>query len=171
MNQLKPTSIVSLGTAALVLAFAGYLLYGRFYGSMGPRSWWDLLFPWVLALVCAAAARWIGAALDDDRVGQDSSQIQPLTVARWLVIGTSSAWLGAVLAGMYAGALVWAMPRWNDLAAAAEDGPVLAVGAVSGIALAAAGLWLERCCRVPPDDDPPAASGGEPVPPSVGWGT
>ena len=52
-----------------------------------------------------------------------------------------------------------------------QDGPILVVGAVSGVALSAAGLWLERSCQVPPDDDPPAASGGEPVPPSVGWGT
>ena len=171
MTPMKPTPISSLALVAVVLAVAGFLLYGRFYGDLGARSWWDLLFPWVLTLVCAAAARWIRSALDDGRVGQDSSQVQPLTMARWLVIGTASEWLGAVLAGLYAGALVWALPRWSELAAAAEDGPVLAVGALSGVALAAAGAWLEKSCRLPPDDEPPAASGGEPVPPSVGWGT
>ena len=170
MTPMKPTPISSLALVAAVLAVAGFLLYGRFYGDLGARSWWDLLFPWVLTLVCAAAARWIRSALDDGRVGQDSSQVQPLAMARWLVIGTASAWLGAVLAGMYTGALVWALPRWSELAAAAEDGPVLAVGALSGVALAAAGAWLERSCRLPPDGGPPAASGGEPVPPSVGWG-
>ena len=159
---MKPTSPASLLVAALVFALAGYLLYGRFHGDIGPRSWWDLLFPWVLAVTCVVAARRIRSALDDGRVGQDSSQIQPLVMARWL---------GAVLTGLYAGALVWAIPRWAELAAAAEDGPILVVGAVSGVALSAAGLWLERSCQVPPDDDPPAASGGEPVPPSVGWGT
>lgn len=168
---MKPTSPASLLVAALVFALAGYLLYGRFHGDIGPRSWWDLLFPWVLAVTCVAAARRIRSALDDGRVGQDSSQIQPLVMARWLIVGTASAWLGAVLTGLYAGALVWAIPRWAELAAAAEDGPILVVGAVSGVALSAAGLWLERSCQVPPDDDPPAASGGEPVPPSVGWGT
>lgn len=82
VNQMKPTSPVSLIVAALVLALAGYLLYGRFYGEMGARSWWDLLFTWVLTLVCVAGARWIRTALDDGRIGQDSSQIQPLTMAR-----------------------------------------------------------------------------------------
>lgn len=171
MTPMKPTTVTSLLGAAAVLAVAGWLLYGRFYGALAP-NWWDLLFPWVLTGVCVAAARWVRAALDGDRVGQDAgSQVQPLTMARWLVVGTASAWLGAVLGGLYLGALAWAIPRWGELTAAVEDGPVLAVGALSGVALAAAGIWLERCCQVPPDEDPPAASGGEPVPPSVGWGT
>ena len=59
MTPMKPTPISSLALVAVVLAVAGFLLYGRFYGDLGPRSWWDLLFPWVLTLVCAAAARWI----------------------------------------------------------------------------------------------------------------
>ena len=69
MTPMKPTPISSLALVAAVLAVAGFLLYGRFYGDLGARSWWDLLFPWVLTLVCAAAARWIRSALDDGRVG------------------------------------------------------------------------------------------------------
>lgn len=168
---MKPTSPASLVLVAVVMAVAGYMLYGRFLGDIGAWSFWDLLFPWTLTVVCVAAARWIGQALADGRIGQDRSQIQPLTVARWLVVGIASAWLGAVLAGLYGGALLWIIPRWSTLAAAADDGPVMAVGVLSGIGLAAAGMWLERTCRVPPDDEPPGTSGGEPLPPSVGWGT
>lgn len=171
MTPLKPTSPFALAAAALVFAVAWFLVTSRFFGSMAPRSYWELLFPWVLTAVCLFAARWVRSAIDDERVGQDRSQVAPLVLARWLVVGTASAWLGAVLLGVNVGGLLWALPRWSELAAAAEDGPVAAVGALTGLALVAAGLWLERACRIPPDDDRPAASGGEPLPPSVGWGT
>ena len=169
VTPMKPTSPVSLILVALVCALGSNMIVARFFGSLVSRGYWELFFPWVLIAVCLYGARRVRAAIDDNGVGQDRSQMNPLTLARWLVVGTASAWLGAVLTGVHAGGLFCALPRWADLAAAQEDGPVAAVGAITGLALAIAGLWLERSCRIPPDDEGSAPSGGEPLPPSVGW--
>lgn len=169
---MKPTSLTSLGVVAAVCVVAAYLVMYRFFGALGPRSWWDLLFPWLLTGMCASAAIWVrGVLKDESKVGQDRSQVQPIVLARWLVVGTASAWLGAVLTGLYAGAALWALPRMGELVAASEDAPVCVVGAISGILLAAAGIWLEKECQLPPDDENTAPPGGETLPPSVGWGT
>lgn len=166
---MKPTSPMALTGTAVVLALAAWMILERFFGVLGARSWWDLAFPWLLTVVCVAAARWIKGVLDDGRVGQDRSQVQPLTLSRWLVVGSSSAWLGAILAGLYAGGVLWAVPKWSDLVAAQSDGPIMIVGTVSGIVLAAAGLWLERVCQLPTDDEKDTPPSGEMGTNSVGW--
>ncbi|WP_075693105.1 DUF3180 family protein [Corynebacterium sphenisci] len=149
-------ALLAVAAAAAVLAFAAVrALFGSFV-----FHWTDLLFPWALTAGCAAAARWVRRVLAEERVGQDRSQVHPLTIARLCTAGSAAAWLGAVLGGAYAGAAAWLLPRWGVLAAVAEEGPTVLVGVATGTALAAAGLWLERSCRVPPEDgDPPRLPG------------
>lgn len=166
---MKPTSISALAAVATVIAAAAWMIFSRFFADLGPRSWWDLGFPWLLTGVCAAAALWIKSVLAQGKVGQDSSQVHPLRLSRWYVVGTASAWLGACLAGMYAGGLLWAIPQWATLSAAAHDGPIMAVGTVSGILLAASGLWLEKTCRIPTDEEKYPTQSQEMGPSSVGW--
>ena len=166
---MKPTSPITLAASALVLALASWMIVAQFFGALGPRSWWDLGFPWLLTAVCVAAARWIKSVLKEGKVGQDRSQVQPLTLSRWLVVGTASAWLGAILGGLYAGGVLWAVPKWTELAAAQADGPIMIVGTVSSILLAAAGLWLEKVCQLPTDGENSSPPSGEMGTNSVGW--
>lgn len=166
---MKPTSPIALIVSAVVIALASWMILARFFGALGARSWWDLGFPWVLTAVCVAAARWIKSVLEEGRVGQDRSQVQPLTLSRWLVVGTSSAWLGAILGGLYAGGVLWAVPKWSELAAAQHDGPIMIVGTISGILLALAGLWLEKVCQLPTDGEKNPRPNGDLGTNSVGW--
>lgn len=169
MKQMKPTSKTLLLGVCLVIAAATAMLYGRYFGSWGSKSWQDLTFPWILTVVCACAARWVRTTLKDNKVGQDRSQVQPLTLSRWLIVGTASAWLGAIVGGINMGGVLWAVPQWQTLTAAATDGPIFLVGAISGLLLAAAGLWLEKECQLPPSDENSSQANQEIRPPSVGW--
>ena len=152
---MRGTAIRYLVLGAAVVAVAAYMVVGAFLGSIS-FHWSDLLFPWILAAVCSWAARRVRSAREDGHgIGQDPSQMHPLTVARWLTVGTASAWLGALLAGGYLGVCAWLLPQWGRLAAAAQDGPIVVARAVTGVGLAAAGVFLERSCQAPPGDDGP----------------
>ncbi len=168
---MKPTPISLLVLIGAGFAGASYILWSSYFGAFSGANWFNLLFPWVLAVVNAAAARWIRGVIANERIGQDSRQVSPLIVVRWLVVGKASAWLGTVLCGLYAGMVLWAIPLWGHLAAAEHDGPIFIVGTVSGFLLAVAGVWLERECMLPPDDDNSAGNNPKRLPPSVGWNT
>lgn len=169
MKQMKPTSKTLLLGVSFVIAAATAILYNRYFGTWGSKSWQDLTFPWILTIVCAFAARWVRATLKDNKVGQDRSQVQPLTLSRWLIVGTAAAWLGGIVGGINLGGVLWALPRWQTLTAAATDGPIFIVGVFTGLLLAAAGLWLEKECQLPPEDKNSPQANQETPPPSVGW--
>jgi hypothetical protein len=59
------------------------------------------------------------------------------------------------MTGVWAGLLVYTLPRVDFLAAAAGDVRTGLVGVAAALFLTGAGLWLEYCCRTPtpPDSD------------------
>ena len=81
--------------------------------------------------------------------------VQPLVAARMLALAKASAVVGAVMVGIWAGLLVYVVPRLGQLAAAGNDTATAAFGVVAAVALTAAALWLEYSCRTPapPDGD------------------
>ena len=80
----------TLALVALVAAVAAYVLVDAVLGSMPPIG-----FGWVTLLVVAAVdvllAIRIRAAISDGGVGQDRSQMHPLTIARCAALGQASA--------------------------------------------------------------------------------
>ena len=72
----------------------------------------------------------------------------PLTI--WT--GLSSAWVGALVLGWWIGVLAYLLPRRGELRVAAADTAGAAVAAVCALALLAAALWLQHCCKSPPQD-------------------
>jgi Protein of unknown function (DUF3180) len=86
----------------------------------------------------------------------------PLGVARMAVLGKASSHVGPILAGIYAGYALLLLPD-VDVSGRRDRALVAASAAVAALVLTAAGLLLERTCRVPPPRDepgpPPAASG------------
>ena len=79
--------------------------------------------------------------------------VQPLVAARAVLLAKASALAGAIMAGVWAGLLVYVLPRSAEVTAAAADAVAGAVGLVCALGLVAGALWLEHCCRTP-DDDP-----------------
>jgi hypothetical protein len=83
--------------------------------------------------------------------------VDPLAVARYVVLAKASSPAGAIFTGLYGGVLAWLLVRL-DLTHARADVPPTATGLVAALALVGAALWLERSCRVPkpPEEDKPA---------------
>jgi hypothetical protein len=78
-----------------------------------------------------------------------------MLVARLAVLAQASAYVGAVLLGVWAGVLAHVGPAVGRLQAAGGDTLTAAIGVACSGALVVAALWLESVCRVPPEDHDP----------------
>ncbi len=150
---MKKTSLTALvatgGFAAAVLA----ILTWGFYGSMMSIPVTVSVTLWLMAIICVFLALRVRERKEDGRIGMDRSQLNPVTAAQFLVVGKASAWTGAIVGGAYVGVGTYVLPQSGQLMAAADDLPGVVASALGGIALAAAGVFLERNCEVPPPTD------------------
>ena len=144
------TPITGLVGAALFAAATALILVRRFYAALESLSLVVPLSLWIVAAVCAYFAYMVRKRREEGKVGLDRSQLNPMMVANLMVFGKASAWAGALCGGVYGGLLAYVAPRLGVLAAAADDFPSLVSGAVGGLALAVAGVTLERACEVTP---------------------
>lgn len=151
-GSLTPTPISELilvgVMAGLLSCVAAYLRYGAF----PPITITMGAVVIALAAVCAGVAWWIRSALAHNRIGMDRSQLNPVSVAWAAAVGGASAYFGAITAGAALGLEIYLLPRVTTLAAAAEDQPGVLLLVAGGLALTAAGIWLERSCLLPPQD-------------------
>jgi Protein of unknown function (DUF3180) len=165
MNPVRRRDLVVL---ALGFAVASWLLVRTWYGELPPLEWWLPVPLAVLALAEALGARTLRArlaALREARAGRNRvgatprpesvRPVEPMLVARLAVLAQASAYVGAVLTGVWAGVLAHVAPAVRRLQAAGGDTVAAALGIACSIALVAAALWLESVCRVPPEEDGP----------------
>jgi uncharacterized protein DUF3180 len=145
--SLRPTSLATLCVAALVAAALAWLAISNLYGEFPTMPWLAPLTMLGLALVEAVAAPSTKARIDRKK---GTLPVNPLVVARYVVLAKASALAGALFFGVYAGILLWLLSEGNGRRAVANDLPQTVVGVVGAFALVAAALWLERSCRVPP---------------------
>ncbi|WP_394347584.1 DUF3180 domain-containing protein [Verrucosispora sp. SN26_14.1] len=148
---MGPTRISTLVVAALAAAAATWLLISSFYYSgLPPLPWLPVVTLAGLAVLEAYAAVNTRGRIDR-RPGRDP--VNPLLVARFVVLAKASALVGAIFAGAYAGLVGWLLVQ--STRAAGSDRPAAIAGLVASVALVAAALWLERSCRVPerPEDE------------------
>jgi hypothetical protein len=150
--KVRPTSVPTLVLVAVAVAALGWVLFGRFYGSLPPVS----LLP-ALTLLVLAVVEGITAVSTRSRVERrpGTQPVNPLTVARYVLVAKASSVAGAIFLGGYAGILAWVWTYRGRLAAAADDVLPAALGAGAALLLVLAALWLERSCRIPdrPDDE------------------
>lgn len=143
-----------LGAAAFMaaaLAIVTPSLYGRMYSIPATVS----LTLWGMAVVCGALAWKVHAVKEKDKygIGLDRSQLNPLTIMNFMLVGKASAWTGAIVGGAYLGIAIYVIPHAGELVAAAEDLPGVIAAALGGVAMSVAGVVLERQCEVPPPTD------------------
>jgi hypothetical protein len=152
--RLHPTSIATLVVLALGTAAVAWVLVANYYGDIPQIPWLPAFTLFALAAFEAVLARTTKARIDR-RPG--AAPVDPLAVARYVVLAKASSPAGAIFTGLYGGVLVWLLAR-SELAHARLDVPPTATGLVGALALAGAALWLERSCRVPkpPEEDNPA---------------
>jgi hypothetical protein len=157
--SLRPTRPATLVVAGLTAAALAWLAIGRFYNDMPNLPWLPPLTLLALAGLEAAAAANTKPRIERR---QGTEPVNVLLVARYVVLAKASALAGALFTGLYAGLSVWLLTELGRLAHADVDLPPALAGLFGSAALMAAGLWLERACRVPPP--PPGADRAGP-----GW--
>ena len=155
-GPLAPTRVRDLAGYAAGVTLLTWLALRQWYGELPRLSWFLPLSAALLALAEVIAAGQLRARI---RHRPGAPPVQPLVAARSLALAKASAVVGAVMTGVWAGLLVYVLPRLDFLAAAGEDARTGAVGVVAGLSLVTAALWLEYCCRTPtpPDSDRPTS--------------
>ena len=150
--MIGPTRIRDLIAYAAAVTLITWLAMRQWYGDL-PRLRWFV--PLSLALLAIAEVLAANQLRDRIRRRPGALPVQPLVAARMLALAKASAVVGAVMVGIWAGLLVYVVPRLGQLNAAGNDTVVGAIGVVAAVALTAAALWLEYCCRTPapPDGD------------------
>jgi len=149
MGPTRPATLVVAGLAAAALA---WLLVSSFYSRIPPLPWLPTATLLGLAVLEAYAAVNTRARIER-KPGRDP--VDPLVVARFVVLAKASALAGSIFAGFYAGLDAWLLVERTR--AASNDVPAASAGLAASLALVGAALWLERSCRVPERPDRDAA--------------
>ncbi|QKT08545.1 DUF3180 domain-containing protein [Gordonia sp. X0973] len=150
-GRLGPTRVRDLILLAVGAAILGWVLIAFNFGDFPIIRWYTGAALFVLAAVEAVVALVVRRRVADNEVGQAREQLHPLTVARLVALAKASAIVGAVAAGAW-GAIAGYLFHLQDVASANASKAGSIIGALGGIALVVAALWLEQCCRAP--DDP-----------------
>ncbi len=149
-TRMGPTRISTLVVAGLAAAAVAWLLISFLYYDYLPDD-----LPWLPVVTLAALAVLEGYAAVNTRARIERrpgrEPVNPLLVARFVVLAKASALAGAIFAGFYAGLTGWLFVESTE--AAVNDRNVAVGGLLAALALAAAALWLERSCRVPEQED------------------
>ena len=163
---MTPTRGRTLAVVAVCCAAAFYLLMRLVYADLPPLPWTAAPTLLLLAVVEAASGRSVRLRLraGQTRMARDGGRrpIPPITVARLAALAKASSLAAVIFGGLAAGALVYlagSLDKPSPRADAFAAGATLA----AAILLAAAALYLEYGCRVPPPPKPP--DGAPPLPP------
>ncbi|WP_406282613.1 DUF3180 domain-containing protein [Nocardia sp. NBC_00881] len=153
---MKPTRVLDLMANVLIAAIVAWIATRMAYDNFPPISTYAGASLYPVAAIEAVLAFVIRARVNDDEVGDGRHQLHPITAARAAALAKASVQVGSIAAGVWLGFLCWVFPQRGTLRAAAADSPGAIVGMLAGVALVAAALWLEYCCRAPedPTDDP-----------------
>ena len=148
LRPMSPSALAAWGVVGLV---AGWLFHRVLYG--GPS--FAPLVPWShsIALALVAAILFVTARSTRRSIQQRQGGLTPHHFVNRLALARACAYVGSLAAGAYFGyALSWVRVD-SDLAP--ERIVRSAVAGVCGLLVVAAGLLLERACRVPPEDVEP----------------
>lgn len=156
-GTVAPTSPRTLALAAVVGAGIGWVTYAGLDSLGQPLPAVPLAAAFAVALSALVVA---GFAVTTYRAVQKRREpMEPRTAVALLALGKTALVAGVGLAAAYLAIAVFFWPR---LEAALPRERVLAsvLAAAAAIALAAAGYFLERACRVPrpPEDDDSSAT-------------
>ncbi|SCL20995.1 Protein of unknown function [Micromonospora nigra] len=148
--RMGPTRISTLVVAALAAAAIAWLLVSGFYRDLPDLPWLPVVTLAALAVLEAYFAINTRSRIER-KPGREP--VNPLVVARFVVLAKASALVGAIFTGFYAGLTSWLFVQTTR--AATEDRPAAGAGLLASVALVVAALWLERSCRVPerPEDE------------------
>ena len=140
----------ALLVAALFGGLAAWLVVvtANAFDMLPPRIPWSAPIGLVVFAALVGALAWS----THQRLQVRRERMEPQRAVAFLVLGKASALAGAAVAGGYLGFALMFLTRID--AATPRDRVIRsAVAVVAGVALAIAGLRLERACKVPGLDD------------------
>lgn len=149
---MRFTRVRDLLAITVVAGIGTWLLVRTSYGVIPPLPRYAGLTLAVLAVVEGVLAVVLRGRIQR-RTG--SRLLDPLMAARSVALAKASSLVGALMAGLWAGLLVYVLQQRSILASAARDTPGAVIGLFSAAVLVGAALWLEHSCRTPTDDEPP----------------
>lgn len=144
--SMGPTRPTTLLVAALAAAAVAWLAVSEYYYDLPPFPWAPAAALGALAVAEVFVAQSTKARIDR-KPGQE--RIDPLLVARLVVLAKASSLAASIFAGFYAGITLWLAIERQRNAHPAEDLPAVIAGLVASTLLVIAALWLERSCRIP----------------------
>ncbi|WP_244931198.1 DUF3180 domain-containing protein [Nocardioides sp. W7] len=147
-GRLRPTSPAALTACAVVGLIAGWFvrpLAVELDGTARVVSWAQPVALGVVAAIVGVAAWSTWRQLQVRR-----ERIEPHRALNRLALARASAYVGALVAGVYGGYAVSWLGLASDLVG--EQTTRAGVAAVAGLAMVIGGLFLERACRVRTDD-------------------
>lgn len=147
-REIRVPTLVLAALGALALAFGVFTLVTR-SGSLVPRP---PVLAGVLLVVMGALVLFMVRPVRRYLRGRATTPLDPLRAARALVLAQAAAITGSLATGWYLGQLAVVATDLSLVANRMRVLPLLAL-AVTGVALAAAGLVAQRWCRVDPPDD------------------
>ncbi|HEX9030797.1 MAG TPA: DUF3180 domain-containing protein [Streptosporangiaceae bacterium] len=156
MQPTKPWSLLAIAAFSAVLAW----LVVRFtFPSLPPLPW--TLVPAMILLAIGEAG--FGRNLSTRLHGRPGARpVQPMAVPRVVALAKASSAAATAIGGLAAGFAIYTLGTL-DKPVPRHDALVCAFTVAAAIALVAAALYLERCCRAPEppddDDDLPSANG------------
>ena len=151
---VRVTSLVLAGLATAVVAWLGLRL------ALGPGNVANPTWIGVVVMAFLGGALVVaGWQVKQVRDGSADRPMTPLRAARTLVLGQAGALTGAVLAGWYAANVLALVPD-SDVDSQRVRMWILAAHVVVAALLAAAGMLVQRWCRVGRRDDDDELDGG-----------
>lgn len=135
-----------LATVAIIAGLLAHLLLRLAYDTLPalPQLAGSTLF--VIAVVEVVLAFSLRARIQR-RPG--ARPVEPLTAARAVALAKASSVLGALMFGAWTGLLIYVFPVRDTFPEAGNDLVAAGIGMISAVALTAAALWLEHCCKTP----------------------
>lgn len=151
---MRPLGLGVLVLAGLAGVIAGLLYAVAVMAAGGTPPVLTLAGPvalFVIVLALALAARYMG------RVRRRTGPVDPHLAVRILALGRAGAVVGAALAGAFLGVGVQRVATGFASGGGSRQLAYVGAGIVTGLAVTAAGLVVERACRNPDDsdEDPP----------------
>jgi len=155
---MQPTRPWSLLVIAAVGAVAAWIVVRLTFPSLPPLPWTA-----VPALALLAVGEFgFGRSLAPRLEGRPGARpIHPTAVPRVAALAKASSAAAAAFGGLAVGFAIYTLPSLAK-PVPRHDALAATCTAVAAIGLAAAALYLERCCRAkepPHDDDLPSANG------------
>ena len=153
LKPLRPVVLVAITLVTGLLSWGG----SRLWNSVGTLPSVPTAAPIVLAiiavvLVVTAVSLRSRLRAQRERV-PGAKGVDPLAAARSVVLGQSSALVSALVTGVYGGMGVFLSSMWDSVPGRHAQVLTAGLAVVAGIAVMAAGMWIQHICRLPDDPD------------------